>query len=243
MSRAGSGVARQQSAAPRVAGGSAATPPQQRLSPTPPAPAPLLVPDGTAGSWDGYRATGVGAWEWYMASGVLCLDQLSMEMLGVSPDTYDGRIETWISHVHPDDIGWVTAELDKAISTRGRYQAEYRVCWPDGSIHWGMVRGQVEVDADGNPFRMLGTCWDTTRARTTSDGLRSALRYMSDGFLSVGTDWRVVFANATAERLLNSHYDLTGRLLWDLLSIRRIPGLEARCREAAAGTTPTSFEV
>ncbi|HTU05289.1 MAG TPA: SpoIIE family protein phosphatase, partial [Trebonia sp.] len=37
--------------------------------------------------------------------------------------------------------------------------------------------------------------------------------------------------------------DLTGRLLWDLLSIRRIPGLEARCREAAAGTTPTTFEV
>jgi PAS domain-containing protein len=228
---------------PRGVGGAAAKPPQQRLGQTPRKPAQVLVPNGKADSWDAYRATGVGAWEWYMASGLLCLDQPSMALLGVDPDTYDGRIETWISHVHPDDIAWVTAEVDKAMSARGAYQAEYRVCWPDGSTRWVQVRGQVEADADGNPFRMLGTAWDTTQARTTSDGLRSALRYMTDGFLSVGTDWRVIFANVEAERLLTSQHDLTGRLLWDLLVIRRVAGLEARCREAAARTTPTSFDV
>ena len=76
----------------------------------------------TAGAGDLQRAFGiteVGAWEWYMASGLLSLDQPSMALLGVDPDTYDGRIETWISHVHPDDIAWVTAEVDKAVSTRG----------------------------------------------------------------------------------------------------------------------------
>lgn len=231
-----------QQSAPRAAAGVAAWP-RQRLSQTPRKPAHVLVPNGKTGPWDGYEATGVGAWEWYMASGLVCLDQPSMALLGVDPDTYDGRIETWISHVHPDDIAWVTGEVDKAISTRGPYQVEYRVCWPDGSIRWVQVRGQVESDADGNPVRMVGTAWDTTQARTTSDGLRSALRYMSDGFLSVGRDWRVIFANVEAERLLTSQRDLTGRLLWDLLVIRRVPGLEARCREAAAGTTPTSFEV
>jgi serine phosphatase RsbU (regulator of sigma subunit)/PAS domain-containing protein len=237
---AGSTTAGQQGI-PRVGGGAA--PPRQRLRQATQKPAPVLGPNGNTGSWDGYRATGVGAWEWYLASGLLSLDQPSMALLGVDPDTYDGRIETWISRVHPDDIAWVTAELDKAISTRGPYQAEYRVCWPDGSSRWVQVRGRVEADADGNQFRMLGTAWETTSARTTSDGLRSALRYMSDGFLSVGKDWRVLFANVEAERLLNSQYDLTGRRLWDLLVIRRVPGLEARCRAAAARTTPTSFDV
>jgi serine phosphatase RsbU (regulator of sigma subunit)/PAS domain-containing protein len=219
----------------------AATPPQrlcQMLD-----PGQVLIPNGKTVSWDGYRATGVGAWEWYMASGMLCLDQLSMGLLGAHQDSYDGRIESWISRVHPDDIAWVTEELDKAVDTRTPYQAEYRICLPDGSIRWVHVRGQVEVDADGNPVRMLGTAWDTTQERTASDGLRSALRYMSDGFLSVGRDWRVVFANVEAERLLTSQRDLTGRLLWDLLVVRRVPGLEARCREAIAGTTPTSFDV
>jgi serine phosphatase RsbU (regulator of sigma subunit)/PAS domain-containing protein len=206
-------------------------------------PAPVLVPEGKTGLWEGYQATGVGAYEWYLAPGVLCLDQKSMALLGVDPDTYDGRIETWISRVHPDDIPWITDEIDRAVSTCGPYQAEYRVCPPDGSTRWVLVRGQVQADADGNPFRMLGTCWETTQERKASDGVRSALRYMSDGFLSLGKDWRIAFANVEAERLLSSHRDLTGRLLWDLLVIRRVPSLEARCREAAAGTTPASFEV
>lgn len=232
-----------QQGAPRAVGGTAVAMPPQRFGHAPHKPAQVLTPNGKAAAWDGYRATGVGAWEWYMSSGLVRLDSPSMTLLGVDPDTYDGRVETWISRVHPDDIAWVTAEVHKAISTRGPYQAEYRVCWPDGSIRWVQVRGQIEPDADGNPFRMLGTAWDTTHARTTSDGLRSALRYMSDGFLSVGKDWRVMFANFEAERLLTAPGDLTGRLLWDLLVIRRVPGLEARCREAAAGTTPASFEV
>jgi hypothetical protein len=130
--------------------------PLQRFSQRPQKPAQVLVPNGKTGSWDGYRTTGVGAWEWYMAAGLLCLDEASMTLLGVDPDTYDGRIETWISRVHPDDIAWVTAEVDKAISTCGPYRAEYRVCWPDGSTRWVQVRGQVEADTDGNSFRMLG---------------------------------------------------------------------------------------
>jgi serine phosphatase RsbU (regulator of sigma subunit)/PAS domain-containing protein len=227
--------------APRVVEGEAVKPPQ-RLRQAPQKPAQVPVPNGKAGPWDSYRITGVGAWEWYMASGLVRLDQSSMDLLGIDPDTYDGRIETWISRVHPDDIAWVTAEIDKAVATRGPYRAEYRVCWPDGSTRWLQVRGRVEADADGSPFRLLGTAWDTTQERTTSDGLRSALRYMSDGFLSVDRDWRVVFANVEAERLLASGHDLTGQLLWNLLVIYRMPGLEARCREAVTATTPTSFD-
>src|SRR5262249_51809380 len=54
--------------------------------------------------------------------------------------------------------------------------------------------------------------------------------------------WRITFANVQAERLLGSPRKLTGRVLWDLLVIRRVPGLESRCRKAAAGTKPASFE-
>jgi PAS domain-containing protein len=139
--------------------------------------------------------------------------------------------------VHPDDISWVTAEVDKAVSTVGPYDAEYRVCRPDGTTRWIQARGRVEPDADGNPYRMLGTLWDTTESRVACDGIRSALRYMRDGFLSVDRAWWITFANVAAERLLRSPRKLTGRLLWDLLVIRRVPGLESRCRKAAAGRT------
>jgi len=189
-----------------------------------------------------FGANQVGAWVWYLASGLLDLDEPAMALLGVDPHAYDGHVRTWLGLVHPDDISWVAAEVDKAVSTFGPYDAEYRVCHPDGTTCWIQSRGRVEPGADGNPYRMLGTIWDTTESRLVSDGVRNALRYMSDGFLSLDKAWRITFANVQAERLLRSPRKLTGRVLWDLLVIRRVPGLESRCRKAATGTTPAGFD-
>jgi serine phosphatase RsbU (regulator of sigma subunit)/PAS domain-containing protein len=205
---------------------------------------PPTVPEGAGetGFRQAHGAVGVGAWVWYIGPGLLELDEPSLALLGLDRDTYDGHIETWVGLVHPDDIAWVTAEVDKAISTFCPYDVEYRVCRPDGTTRWVQACGRVERDAGGNPYRMLGTVWDTTESRMVRDGVRNALRYMSDGFLYLDKAWRITFANVQAERLLGSPRKLTGRVLWDLLVIRRVPGLESRCREAAAGTKPASFE-
>jgi serine phosphatase RsbU (regulator of sigma subunit)/PAS domain-containing protein len=197
---------------------------------------------GETGFRQAYGATGVGAWVWYVAPGLLLVDEPSLALLGIERDAYDEHIETWINLVHPDDISWVTAEVDRSISTLGPYDAEYRLCRPDGTTRWVQARGRVEPGADGNAYRMLGTAWDTTESRAARDAVRNAMRYMSDGFLSLDRAWRITFANVEAERLLGSPPRLTGRLLWDLLVIRRVPGLESRCRQAAAGTKPASFE-
>jgi serine phosphatase RsbU (regulator of sigma subunit)/PAS domain-containing protein len=209
----------------------------------PPAMAPSVPHTASdAGFQQAFRVNHVGAWVWYLAPGLVSLDEPARTLLGIDPDAYDGHIETWHNLVHPDDVSWVTAEADKAVSTFGPYDVEYRVCRPDGTTRWIQVRGRVERDADGNPYRMLGTAWDTTESRVVRDGLRSSLLYMSDGFLFLDKAWRITFANVAAERLLGSPRKLTGRMLWDLLVIRRVPGLESRCRQAAAGAKPAGFE-
>jgi serine phosphatase RsbU (regulator of sigma subunit)/PAS domain-containing protein len=197
---------------------------------------------GAGGLEQAYAATQVGAYVWDLSIGRLSLDEPAMILLGVDAESYDERIETWLGMIHPDDISWVTSEVDKAVAALEPYDAEYRICRPDGSIRWLQIRGHVEADADGKPARMIGTGWDTTDSRVVRDGVQSALRYMSDGFLSLDRDWRITFANVEAERLLGSLQKLTGRVLWDLLVIRRVPGLQARCRKAAAGTIPTGFD-
>ena len=197
---------------------------------------------GQDGLKQAFGATQVGAWVWDLAPGLLTLDEPSMALLGVDPATYDGAIETWLSLVHPDDISWLTAELDQAVATLEPCDAEYRVVRPDGTVRWLQIRGRVEAGSDGSPRRMLGTAWDTTQSRVARDGVQSALRYMSDGFLALDQDWRITFVNVEAERLLGSLQNLTGRVLWDLLLIRRVPGLQARARQAAAGGTPIGLD-
>jgi serine phosphatase RsbU (regulator of sigma subunit)/PAS domain-containing protein len=230
---------------PRGAPDAAEPPPGVPHPPEPPGtPEPQGTPELPAetGFQQAFSANQVGGWIWYPGPGVLHFDEPALALLGVDRDAYDGHIKTWIDLVHPEDISWVTAEVDKAVATLGPYDAEYRVCRPDGTTRWVQARGRVEPDARGNPYRMLGTLWDTTESHLARDRVRSALRYMSDGFLSLDEAWRITFANVRAERLLGSPGTLVGRVLWDLLVIRRVPGLESRCRDAAARMRPTVFE-
>ncbi|MGP3927820.1 SpoIIE family protein phosphatase [Streptomyces sp. 8N616] len=69
-----------------------------------------------------------------------------------------------------------------------------------------------------------------------------ALRYLRDGFLVVDGDWRTSYINVEAERLLGPAEDVLGRVLWDGPA-GRVPGLEARCRQAAADGAPVGCDV
>jgi PAS domain S-box-containing protein len=64
--------------------------------------------------------------------------------------------------VHPDDRPKLDAQTEAAIRTGQPNDVEYRVIWPDDSIHWVRGRGQVTFDANGKPLRMSGTLMDVT---------------------------------------------------------------------------------
>jgi PAS domain S-box-containing protein len=124
------------------------------------------------------------------------------------------------------------------------YEAEYRVRRPDGSYGWTRARGRVTYDDGGEALRMIGVGWESNESRSARDALGRALRHMSDGFLAVDDHWRITFANLEAERALGlSEEKLFGRLLWDLPSATKVPGLEKRCRAAAAQGEPVGFDV
>ncbi|MFF3750607.1 SpoIIE family protein phosphatase [Streptomyces sp. NPDC002018] len=200
--------------------------------------------EDVSGAQDVLRATRVGSWELHAPTGLLQVDESLLEMFGIDPDTYDGRTETWMSIIHPDDQPWVANEWNQAVSTSGLIDLEYRVRRPDdGSLMWAHVRGRAESDGNGRPYRVVGTAWDSTESGIGRDAIRRALRFMSDGFLSVDGAWRITFVNVEAERLLgSSSRRLVGTVLWELPVVRRVPGLESRCRETAAGTTAIGFD-
>ena len=52
------------------------------------------------------------------------------------------------------------------------HHAEYRVVWPDGSIHWIEARGKVLCDDSGKPVRMIGICMDINQRKQTEQSLQ-----------------------------------------------------------------------
>ncbi|OAH13447.1 SpoIIE family protein phosphatase [Streptomyces jeddahensis] len=190
------------------------------------------------------KAVTVGTWDWNIRTGELLLDEAAIALYGSDPAHYVPRIESWMKVIHPDDLPWTLAAAERAIRDGTVYEAEYRVLRPDGSYRWTQSRGSVVEYDDGEAIRMVGMGWDSTESRTARDALSRALRHMSDGFLLVDDEWRIIFANLEAERTLSApEEELFGHVLWELPAVRRVSGLESRCRKAAATATPVGFDV
>ena len=57
------------------------------------------------------------------------------------------------------------AAVDTALAGGPPLDLQFRLLWPDGSIHWTHGVGRVFRDAAGEPVRMVGTGQDITEAR------------------------------------------------------------------------------
>src|SRR3546814_4693898 len=73
----------------------------------------------------------------------------------------------WLSaSIHPEDRPGIRALL-RAGAVRGSDSAtEFRVFWPDGSIHWVEIRARVVHDRKGRRSRLVGVCSDVTARKT-----------------------------------------------------------------------------
>jgi PAS domain S-box-containing protein len=110
------------------------------------------------------EAGGVGLWDWNVATGKGRWSPALFRNLGLPPDG-ETTFETLISAVHPDDRESFRAQNRAAFTEGHTYAIEYRVIWPDGSIHWLLARGEVLRDAQGSPTHALGVNIDITDRR------------------------------------------------------------------------------
>jgi PAS domain S-box-containing protein len=89
---------------------------------------------------------------------------------GLPPGTFDGATTALFQNlIHPDDRASVMKLADCALKTGQPTTGEWRIFWPDGSIHWIAGRWQVFMDESGEPFRVLGANIDVTERKQTEE--------------------------------------------------------------------------
>jgi PAS domain S-box-containing protein len=111
------------------------------------------------------RAARLGVWDWDLQRNELVWDDRMYELYGVKREDFAGAYEAWLQGIHPDDRA-ASDEISKQAQRGEReYDTEFRVVWPDGSIHYLKAYGQFVKDAEGKPVRMTGVNYDITELK------------------------------------------------------------------------------
>jgi PAS domain S-box-containing protein len=110
-------------------------------------------------------AAHLGVWDWDIQKNELDWDDGMYALYGIKNDDFAGAYEAWLNGLHPDDR-IISDEISK-LAQRGEreYDTEFRVVWPDGSIHYLKAYGQIIRDSEGTPLRMTGINFDITERK------------------------------------------------------------------------------
>lgn len=107
----------------------------------------------------------IGIWEFDVATGVGIWSDSHFRLMGLDPEQGEAAYQTWQDRVHPDDLSWVEAAFQSALDHHTAVDVEYRITYPDGSIHWVANRGQGIYDQSGQAIRMAGVMFDITERK------------------------------------------------------------------------------
>ena len=90
------------------------------------------------------------------------------EIWGRSCESLYANPESWTEAIHPDDRASAYEKYKKGMSA-GKFEYEYRIVRPDGSIRWIETRGFPVRDDAGKIVRIAGVAKDITERKEAED--------------------------------------------------------------------------
>lgn len=119
------------------------------------------------------KAGGIGVWDWDIVNDVLNWDQGMYSLYGINSRDCHSEYDSWRLVVHPDDRQMADSKVIEAIKS-GALNTEFRVIWPDTSVHHIRAHALVIKNSSGQATRMVGTNWDITDTHMDRERIEAA---------------------------------------------------------------------
>ncbi len=120
------------------------------------------------------QVTNLGVWDWNIGSGELFWDEQVYANYGLSKDTFQVSMESFLSIIYPEDVPSLMSFTQEALSGRMSGQVEYRVLRGDNTLGYIKVHGAILFDADGHPQNVIGVVQDVTQEKLAEQSLRES---------------------------------------------------------------------
>ena len=128
-------------------------------------------------------ATHIGMFDWNLASGSILWTQTHEALFGYVPaspavttsstTTTKHDYRRWADRVHPEDLPLVEEASRRCLQDNKPLEVQYRIIWPDGSVHWIETKGVFLHDNGQAANRMLGIAMDITDRKQVEEQLKA----------------------------------------------------------------------
>ncbi|NTU79033.1 MAG: PAS domain S-box protein [Chloroflexales bacterium] len=117
-------------------------------------------------------AAGMGIWDWRIPSDELIWDEQMLKLYGLTRESFGGTSADYWRCLHPDDMAAQKEQGEAVLRGEYVYDSEFRVIWPDQSVHHLKVNALVLPGESGLPERLIGVNYDITMRKQAEIMLR-----------------------------------------------------------------------
>jgi anti-sigma regulatory factor (Ser/Thr protein kinase)/PAS domain-containing protein len=212
-----------------------------------------------------------GAFDLAMDTGRVEIGDEVLDLFGLGPDDFDGRVETLLGMTVPEDLPSLMSVVEADHMAIGDRELEFRVLQPSGTPKWLRLRGRLLPGGDGRPARLVGTVGDASQLRSGVNDVARVQR-LAAALAMAGTVHdvsqavvaalrkplradRIALAELEGDRLVVTVLDppepeawpelwrLEWRSEWPDAPVRTMPTLAAALREGRAAIWPAGTDL
>jgi PAS domain S-box-containing protein len=128
--------------------------------------------------------------------------------------------EEFLNLIYPEDHQIFCHAVNQAIEKGEKFTVEYRVIWPDGSLHWLSTTGKVCYNNQGQLIKLIGTTRDISDRKHKEQKLSeqaALLDIATDAIFVRDFQTEILFWNHGAEKIYGwSKEEVIGKNLKDI---------------------------
>lgn len=159
----------------------------------------------------------LGSWEWDIANNVFTASVELFRICGADPEDFDGTYEAFVNYVHKGDRGLFSSTIQNALHNHKPFSVEHRIGCPDETSRTVLTQGEVLLNADGKPERIMGTALDITGRKGAEEKMKRSheqLRALSAHLQFVREEERTRIAREIHDELGQSLTGLKMDVSW-----------------------------
>ncbi|MBA5685948.1 EAL domain-containing protein [Rugamonas apoptosis] len=129
-------------------------------------------------------------------------------LMGLAPEDLSQPFSAFLACVHRADRDAVLRTMQAGVDRGDGYELEFRVVWPDSTLHWLAAKAKILFTPQHQPCGTLGMVWDISRRKSEARHVARqrelaeiTLRSIGEGVITTDADGHTLYLNRVAEQL------------------------------------------